>query len=146
MASTWWKIIVLQILITIVTRSAAYESDGITKLSNENIVWLFKSFLENLENQHATEDVNDRVNPIKYFYRISSRPIQNVENPTENEIKPGNDQEPTSENVKNVDIFKNNKRNYVTLCHFKICNTKRSIGGYDSIIHYLTQKYNSQLF
>lgn len=46
MASTWWKIIVLQILITIVTRSAAYEPDEFTKLSNENIVWLFKNFLE----------------------------------------------------------------------------------------------------
>lgn len=37
---------VLQILITIVTRSAAYEPNGIPKLSNENIIWLFKNFLE----------------------------------------------------------------------------------------------------
>lgn len=72
--------------------------------------------VQNLKNQHAIEDVYGRAEPKGYFYltssSISSNPTQDVENLTENEIKPDDEQQLlTSEDVKNVDIIKNNKRN-----------------------------------
>lgn len=46
MATNWWKIIVLQILITTVICSNGLELGNDSKLSNENIISLFKQFLE----------------------------------------------------------------------------------------------------
>jgi len=46
MATNWWKIIVLQILITAVICSNGLEIGNDSKLSNENIISLFKQFLE----------------------------------------------------------------------------------------------------
>jgi len=46
MATNWWKIMVLQVLITTVICSTGLELGDDLKLSNENIISLFKHFLE----------------------------------------------------------------------------------------------------
>lgn len=46
MATNWWKIMVLQILITTVICSTGLELGDDSKLSNENMILLFKQFLE----------------------------------------------------------------------------------------------------
>lgn len=46
MAMNWWKIMVLQILITTVICSTGLDLGDDSKLSNENIILLFKQFLE----------------------------------------------------------------------------------------------------
>lgn len=46
MATNWWKIMVLQILITTVICSTGLEFGDDSKLSNENMISLFKQFLE----------------------------------------------------------------------------------------------------
>jgi len=46
MATNLWKIMVLQILITTVICSTGLELDDDSKLSNENMISLFKQFLE----------------------------------------------------------------------------------------------------
>jgi len=46
MATNWWKIVVLQILIITVICSTGLEFGDDPKLSNENMISLFKQFLE----------------------------------------------------------------------------------------------------
>lgn len=46
MATSWWKILVLQILISTITNSTALELDANSRLSNENKIFLFNKFLE----------------------------------------------------------------------------------------------------
>lgn len=46
MATNWWKIMVLQILTTAVIGSTGVELGDDSKLSNENMISLFKMFLE----------------------------------------------------------------------------------------------------
>jgi len=46
MATNWWKIIILQILITTVICSTGLEIGDDSKLSNENMISLFKQFVE----------------------------------------------------------------------------------------------------
>jgi len=46
MATNWWKIMVLQILITTVICSTGSELGDDSKLSNDNMISLFKQFLE----------------------------------------------------------------------------------------------------
>lgn len=46
MVSIWWKIIVLHILLAAVTRSTGLEIEDYSKLSNENIMLLFKKLFK----------------------------------------------------------------------------------------------------
>lgn len=46
MMTTWWKIMVLQIIIAAVTYSTGLELEDYSKLSNENIIILFNKFLK----------------------------------------------------------------------------------------------------
>lgn len=46
MASIWWKIIALYILLAPVTHSTGLEIDDYSKLSNENIMLLFKKLFK----------------------------------------------------------------------------------------------------
>lgn len=46
MATTWWKILVLQILMCTITNSTAIEFGDNSRLSNENKILLFNQLLE----------------------------------------------------------------------------------------------------
>ncbi|CAH1732756.1 uncharacterized protein LOC114125188 [Aphis gossypii] len=151
MAMNWWKIMVLQILITTVICSTGLDLGDDSKLSNENIILLFKQFLEDINNQHAIKD-NDEIEKIKDLYQPLSLTSLNgkyLDKFTENEIKNEELQQSTFENHQNMKSIKhfNKRRDQENLCYFKICNKKRSINDYDNFIRYITKRYyNPQQF
>ncbi|CAI6359206.1 unnamed protein product [Macrosiphum euphorbiae] len=151
MATNWWKIIVLQILITTVICSTGLEIGDDSKLSNENMISLFKQFVEDINNQHAVKE-NDKVEKMKDFYQPSALTPLNgkyFDKFTEDELKNEELQQSiydNLQNIKSIDHF-NKKSDKTNLCYFKICNKKKSEDNFDRFIRYVTKRYyNPQQF
>ncbi|XP_026815872.1 uncharacterized protein LOC113555615 [Rhopalosiphum maidis] len=151
MATNWWKLIVLQILITTAIGSTGLELGDDSKLSNENMILLFKQFLEDIKNQHTIKD-NEKIEKIKDLYQPLSLTSINgkyFDKFTENELKNEDLQQSTFENLQNMKSIEhfNKKSDKTNLCYFKICNKKKSIDDYDNFIRYVTKRYyNTQQF
>ncbi|XP_060844241.1 uncharacterized protein LOC132924137 isoform X1 [Rhopalosiphum padi] len=153
MATNWWKLIVLQILITTAIGSTGLELGDDSKLSNENMISLFKQFLEDINNQHTNIKDNEKIEKIIQPLSLTSINGKYFDKFTENELKNEDLQQSTFENLQNMKSIehfnkKSGKKNHKTnLCYFKICNKKKSIDDYDNFIRYVTKRYyNTQQF
>ncbi|XP_060844243.1 uncharacterized protein LOC132924137 isoform X2 [Rhopalosiphum padi] len=149
MATNWWKLIVLQILITTAIGSTGLELGDDSKLSNENMISLFKQFLEDINNQHTNIKDNEKIEKIIQPLSLTSINGKYFDKFTENELKNEDLQQSTFENLQNMKSIEhfNKKSDKTNLCYFKICNKKKSIDDYDNFIRYVTKRYyNTQQF
>ncbi|XP_026820510.1 uncharacterized protein LOC113559111 [Rhopalosiphum maidis] len=149
MATKWWKIIALQILMTTIICSIGLELDDDSKLSNEKMISLFKPLLEDISNQHAIKD-NEKIEKTKNLHLPLSLTLFNgkyFEKFLENDELKNEDLHQSTfkkiRNIRNVNSTDNaNKKSRTNLCYFKLCG-KRINDDHDKSIRNVPKRNNN---